>query len=184
MKPTSFQTKAFWNEAHILPEEGLLKRRLSTMFLVVWHSWSFLRFHLKWSLRPSKQRSFETKPTSFQTKVFWNEAYVLSDVGLLKWRLRPFEWRLSPMFLGVWHSWSFVHFLLKRNPRPSIWRCFEMKLMSFRTTIYCNEIHILPYEGVLKWSSCPSGWQSIATKPTSFRTKVFWNEDYVLSDEC
>jgi hypothetical protein len=117
----------------------------------IWHSWPFVHFHLERSLRPSKRRSFETKLISFQTKVFWNEAHILPDDGLLKQRLRPFGWRLSPMFWAFGTLGRFFVF---------IW----------------NEVYVLLDEDLLNWSPHPSGWRSFEMKPTSFWMKVFWNE--------
>jgi hypothetical protein len=166
------------NEAYVIPDEGLLKwsprpSGWRSFVLGVWHSWSFLHFCLKWNLRPSRWRDFETKPTSFRGKVFSIR------------RLRPFGWRLSPMF---WAHGTLVHFFV------FIW----------------NEAYVLPNEGLLKWSTHPSGWRSFEmnamsfwmkalcfwrltllvvssfsfeTKHTPFPTKVFWNEACVLPDE-
>jgi hypothetical protein len=162
-----------WNEVHVLPGEGLLKR----------------------SPHPFRWRSFKMKPTSFRIKVFWNEAYILSDKGLLKRSLRPFGWWLSPMFLGFWHPWSFLCFHLKRSPRPSGQMSFETKTMSFQTkakpyvfglwhawSFLC--FYLKRSLGPLKWSPRPSARRSFETKSTSFHTEVFWNKAHVLPDEC
>jgi hypothetical protein len=81
------------------------------VFLDVWQSWSFLCFHLKWSIccfvrrlfktkpTPSRMKaklcvffwqlallaissfSFKTTPSLFHVKIFWNKAYTLTEEG-------------------------------------------------------------------------------------------------------
>jgi hypothetical protein len=90
--------------------------------------------------------SFETKPTSFQMNVFWNEASILLDEGLLKWRLRPFWWRP----LCFWVVGTLGRFFI------FIW----------------NKAYVLLDEGLLKWSLHLFRQKSFETKSISFRMKA------------
>jgi hypothetical protein len=86
--------------------------------------------------------SFKMKVVLFRTKVkpciFGCWCLVISSF-LLKWSLHPSGWRLSPIFLCICHSWSFLRFHLKRSVRPSRRRSFEMKSTSFWMKVFWNE---------------------------------------------